>query len=205
MASTSTTGTDVWAGLQLDEALKPETTTQLTVINAAIRASHRWIKVRQYASGGTLTTGTFDYSMSSLSPAPYREIGINRVFIQAADTTSAPPEVHDVMQFFDASDDAWKLRFGPSQIGAYATKTFEVEYYSPHADVAALSTSIFLPHEFLEAYCRKWVLGTVSSEQIGDAAWGMLMQTATDDFRAAQLGFQTLNVKPFKYVRQVLP
>ena len=204
MASTSTTGTAVWAGITADDSAKPDTTVQLAAINAAIRASHRHIMITQYApSFGTITAQTFDYSLSSLSPAPYRKLGVRRVFIQAETSTSAPPEVHDVMQYFDASTDAWNLRFAPSVVSAYATKTYDLEYLSPHLDVTALSDTIYLPFEYLQAYIDWWLARNTWSQNL-DSDWAAITRDAKEYLDETIAGFKTLDTKSLKLVPQRL-
>jgi len=90
--------------------------------------------------------------MTALSPAADRERGIAKVFIQEVDTTTAPDVSHKVEQYFDASADAWYLKFRPEVVTAYNTKSFNVLYQHIHADVATVGATIYLPQDYMVEY-----------------------------------------------------
>lgn len=125
-------------------------TTKLAYLNIAIGEAGSRFPITEYSTtAATLDNQTFLYSMTALSPSPYRDVGIARVFIQEEATTTAPEVSHAVQQYYDLSADAWTLKFKPSIVSDYHGKVVNVQYQYPPPLVAALSTTVYLPITYL--------------------------------------------------------
>jgi hypothetical protein len=148
----STTGTAVHDTLAVKGKTNADT---LLALKAAISASWPQIRMNEYAATiATLATETYTYSLSALTLLD-SELGISRLYIKREDDE---PEVltRGWRQYFDQSAGAWTLVIEPSLVEAYVGKVVNGQYQYRHPTISALTDTVYLPADYLAAYCEFW-------------------------------------------------
>lgn len=157
MASKSTTGTVVKNAVSIifpSAGVPAADASWVILLNLAIRSAWPVLRITERSTTAfTIASGTFDYSMGSLSPVPDRQLGIAKVFIQDAGATTAPDELHKVEQYFDGSADAWYVRLQAWQASQYNGKVANVIYQYQHPDITAIGETIYMPEDYLVHKC----------------------------------------------------
>jgi hypothetical protein len=188
MTSLSTTGTDVFAALAVTGgALPTDPVTQLAVINAAIRDSWPSIRITEKSlAAATLVASTEVYSLSALSPAPHRDVGVALVTIQDSTDMEGINLSHHAGQYFDASADTWYLRLPLSIAAAYASRAIDITYQYPHPDVADLDEAIYLPQAVLAGFVECWACKyMLNIQNRANTQFGSLYDRVYNEYRRA--------------------
>lgn len=184
MTSLTTTGDDIKNAIPGSTSAYDDPVRFLAALNLGIRdAWPAFGMVERALTAATLVAGTFDYSLTALSPSPSRDMGVSRVFIQEEAVTDAHDAPYNVCQYFDTSADAWYLRFSPSIVSSLAGKVVNVIYRYPHPDVTTSSQLIYLPEPVLAAFMAKWAAYWRANQQGVDTKNMLaLYRVANDDY-----------------------
>lgn len=155
MADVTTTGTEVLTAIPGEQ---PPDDKIIGWLNAAISASWPHIKIREYAASAvTLVASTYTYSLSGVTPALSRKLGVGKVLLNA--DSYNPIEQHGIKQYFDETSGfagSWTLVVPSNIADGYAGKTLDIIYQHAHSLIDALDDTIALPLDYL-LYYIKWL------------------------------------------------
>lgn len=169
----------------------------ILALNAAIWDSWPLFKLTHYEEDAiTLVAGTFEYSLSALSPAPHPELGISKAFIN--EDTDLPPVRHrDVTQRHDTSTAAWTLVFGAGLVSRWAGKTVDLAYQYMHPEVTAASSTVLLPPNYAVSYVVYWYAQRkLTDTPAAPEPWRTLYERHARDWPAALNGNRVRTLPP---------
>ena len=182
------TGTTVANLIPVDPSAKTDANS-LNAINFAIAASWPNFKMATRTSGGTLASGTFEYSLATLTLLS-RELGVAHVDI-AEDTTSPKTRHRQYYQFFDSTTGAWTLVVSKAIASDYSTKTFYCTYQYAHPQLTALTETVYLPLGYAIQAASLYYEHLIASAQLSDSTFHRAL---APEFYRAQVLAQSIFV-----------
>jgi len=184
----TTTGTAVHANLPV--AGKTEANT-LLALKSAVQHSWPQIRMNEYAATvATLATDTYTYSLSALTLL-HPDLMLSQVYI-VRDTDEPMVLTRGWTQYWDKSANAGTLTVEPWIVETYVGKVLNARYQYPHAAISALSDTLYLPQDYLEAYCAYWYAQNRLWENLTDkGAISNLLVLYRDEYQAILRRHQT--------------
>lgn len=164
------TGSDVLTAMALSDTNKTQAAPNLAAVNFGIYCSWPMWRMTEFAAGGTLTDGTYVYSLSALTTIE-QDAGIASVTVTP--TNSYPRDVsHRCRQYYDFSASAWSLEISPDVVSKYATYPFSVHYQYRHPRLTVITGTVYAPVDALAQSALLWMAMYGATEQnLDNAFW----------------------------------
>lgn len=164
------TGSDVVSAMALSASVLAVSADNLKAVNFGLGKSWPNWRMTERASGGTLASTTYEYSLSALTTID-RDAGIAKV--QVVPTNSQPVDVsHRCSQYYDHSASAWTLQIDAAVTGKYTGYPFYVFYQYPHPRLAALTETVYAPVDTVAQVALLWMtMYGATSQNVGNEFW----------------------------------
>ena len=165
-----TTGNDVITAMALSASAKADATANLAAVNYALATAWPFWRISEYASGGTLASATYSYSLSTLTTID-RDAGVARVEVIPTNCPAVDIS-HRCRQYYDHSASAWTLQIASSVTGKYSGYPFYVGYQYRHPALAALTETVYAPIGAVARVALEWMaMYGATAQNTGNEFW----------------------------------